>query len=1044
MKVFQTWLASLLVLLTTAVFAQLTPINNLGKIEDAQLAKRLNRLEVGRQFRDEKAICQYDEIKAELYANPAIKQQAELQEKQLQKAIRKMELQQAQGTYKADVYTIPVVFHVLHIGEAVGVGNNIPTDQIESAIEALNRDYRRTAADGGIAQGNGVDAEIEFCLASIDPNGDPHSGINRINANGVTNYQNVGIEESVNGETLKNLSKWPTEDYVNVWVVREIKDQGDVNSWSGGTLGYAYPVSSGSNQNPNTNPAFNEEDGIVVVNFSLGNDPNNTHTDWDLIFTRNRTLTHEMGHHLNLQHTFEGDACNESDCATEGDFVCDTPPTTQQTKCNTPACSGTQQVENYMDYTGETCADMFSQGQVNRMRAVLEGFSRSSLTVSAGCSPDVVTAEFSASPLVVVVGQDVQFTDLSESGTAVNDWDWDFGDGNSSTLENPIHSYGSVGLKSVTLTASNGINDDVITKTDYINVVPGANGVCDTLTNLVGDEKANLTGYNYPAGGYIPGHAKDIAGYAEQFVVQSGYQLTSFQVGVFIADFGNANSTVQFIVYGDNNGSPGSELKILEYKISDVEAGFFNVIELDQPLDVDGTFYIGMEYPDAVAGDTVLIACSQNRASGQNSAFVKTNTGVWASFTDGFSISVAMAIEPNLGKPATANIASFSPEVCKGEKVDFDASGSTNAGLYSWTFQNGTPSTSTSVKPSPKFNTSGTKTITLTVDNGCGLKDDVSKSITVNPAPTLQVSSDPADCGDANGSATVVATGGSTFDYSWSNGGTTATIADVAAGSYFVIVENEFNCMTEKPVTVEEIMPDFTVETEPATCEEANGSATVVHTVSGAYTYEWIGTTSSASSISNVPGGSYSILVGLATCEELRDVTVDNVGEVPTVDIRVQSGEVNFTTSGNSGDTYLWNFGDGGSATDQNPTHTYTAIGTYPVTVVVTNSNGCSATSDILSIEIDRTTGIQHVYGGGANLVTVIPNPNRGNFVVELSNEAQSNTTIRLLSPIGKVILDKTVTANQTAINVVGIAAGVYYLQVSNGDKVTTTKVEIT
>src|SRR5690606_16017528 len=100
----------------------------------------------------------------------------------------------------------------------------------------------------------------------------------------------------------------------------------------------------------------------------------------------NRTTTHELGHGLNLYHTFQGGNCNESNCSTQGDRVCDTPPTTSNSNCNSPACGGTQQVENYLDYTSQTCKDMFTAGQKDRMRAALMG-ARSNLLNSQACVP---------------------------------------------------------------------------------------------------------------------------------------------------------------------------------------------------------------------------------------------------------------------------------------------------------------------------------------------------------------------------------------------------------------------------------------------------------------------------------------------------------------------------------------------------------------------------------------------------------------------------------------------------------------------------------
>lgn len=280
------------------------------------------------------------------------------------------------------VYTIPVVFHVIHKGENIGTGTNISDAQLMSCIDALNRDYRRTNADGGIAQGAGPDTEIQFCLASVNPSGNPHSGINRVNGTGVSQYSSQGIIGS-NELAVKNLSRWDNRYYLNIWVVSEIDNNGaDVANpanFFGGTLGYAYLP---------TNPVtWNSDlDGIVAINLCVGNDPNqsNNYRLWPWGGLTNRTITHEVGHFLDLEHTFEGGSCSESNCATQGDEICDTPPTINGSDCNSPACTNTI-VENYMDYTGEECQDMFTAGQSSRMRAALAGV-RNLLVNTSNCS----------------------------------------------------------------------------------------------------------------------------------------------------------------------------------------------------------------------------------------------------------------------------------------------------------------------------------------------------------------------------------------------------------------------------------------------------------------------------------------------------------------------------------------------------------------------------------------------------------------------------------------------------------------------------------
>ena len=110
-----------------------------------------------------------------------------------------------------EIYLVPVVVHVIHLGEAEGTGTNISTAQINSSIDALNRDFRMLPDDGGIGQGAGVDTKIQFCL----------KGINRVLGTSVSGYSSSGITNS-NETSVKALSIWDNCCYINVWSVSEI------------------------------------------------------------------------------------------------------------------------------------------------------------------------------------------------------------------------------------------------------------------------------------------------------------------------------------------------------------------------------------------------------------------------------------------------------------------------------------------------------------------------------------------------------------------------------------------------------------------------------------------------------------------------------------------------------------------------------------------------------------------------------------------------------------------------------------------------------
>ena len=241
---------------------------------------------------------------------------------------------------------IPVVFHVIHTGAPYGQQENITDEQIQSAVVALNEDF-------GNASGEGFDTGISFVLACRDPSGDPTNGILRVDGSAVAGYGSQGIAHagSANGADegdVKSLSTWPTESYINVWVVSEIND----NDGGGGVQAYAaIGVSGGAS------------DGVTIMHNLVGTVGTLKATDG-----LNKTMAHEFGHHLNLLHTFNDTySCQpESNCQVQGDGVCDTPPTVENGGCNSPNCPGAL-IENLMDYTPNSCKTGFTQGQSDRM-----------------------------------------------------------------------------------------------------------------------------------------------------------------------------------------------------------------------------------------------------------------------------------------------------------------------------------------------------------------------------------------------------------------------------------------------------------------------------------------------------------------------------------------------------------------------------------------------------------------------------------------------------------------------------------------------------
>jgi hypothetical protein len=226
---------------------------------------------------------------------------------------------------------------------------NISDDQILTQIHGLNRNYRRRNFDWvktpSVWSGLATDAKIKFALATTDPDGKPTDGITRTK----TNRTSFADDDSVKDATKGGANGWPSDRYLNLWVC----------ALGGGLLGYA--------QFPG-GPAAT--DGVVIQNTAFGK-YGSAVAPFDLA----RTAVHEVGHWLNLHHIW-GDT---ADCS-GSDLVADTPtqqhpnfgkPTFPHVSCgNGP---NGDMFMNFMDYVDDDTMVMFTAGQVERMRATLDG-----------------------------------------------------------------------------------------------------------------------------------------------------------------------------------------------------------------------------------------------------------------------------------------------------------------------------------------------------------------------------------------------------------------------------------------------------------------------------------------------------------------------------------------------------------------------------------------------------------------------------------------------------------------------------------------------
>jgi PKD repeat protein len=324
------------------------------------------------------------------------------------------------------VVTLPVVVHIIHNNGP----ENISDAQVLQGIQHLNQAFANIAPYDPT---DGVDCQIQFCLARRDPSGNATNGITR----NVSTFTNMNMD--TDDLTVKNLNRWNPLCYINIWLVNEICSSGGC-----GVAGYAYfPSAHGS-----------AVDGIMQEARWFGSNSGNSVVQ-----------IHEMGHYLGLYHTFQG-GCTNNNCLTDGDRVCDTPPdgTTAAVgcsgvinSCTTDAQSGFATDQNdltrdYMDYGSIQCFSLFTQGQADRMNWHITNV-RSSLLNCMSCSdpcPAPVTANFTSPGATVNAGTNFTFTNSSANATS---YEWYVNGALTSTAVNFNFTFAAIGSYTIKLIA---------------------------------------------------------------------------------------------------------------------------------------------------------------------------------------------------------------------------------------------------------------------------------------------------------------------------------------------------------------------------------------------------------------------------------------------------------------------------------------------------------------------------------------------------------------------------------------------------------------
>jgi len=365
----------------------------------------------------------------------------------------------------ASRFVIPCVVHVVYSRPA----DSVSYAQIYSAFEDLYLDFRHVPQTRSYG-GGGIDSKIEFTLASLDPGGKPTTGIvyYRVSRDKAVISLGGGGNEELKIETAPS---WNTTRYFNIWLVDSI---------AGGVHAYAqFPFSYFDGRG-------NLTDGVVLQNKYFGR----IGTGEGYTFHS----AHEVGHCLNLFHTFQGE-CSNARCDRDGDRMCDTPPMRlagqgqwQDATVRNNSCSDASGAYdypdpslNYMNYAFPMNAlNVFSKDQVKEFQDVMEnqdyphrfGLWQPTNLRRTGAGLNMKpSANFWSPDRNVCTGQEVRFSDYSMAMPIR--WEWEFPGGTpaTSTEASPVVTYSKAGKYAVKLKVWNegGLTDSVF-KAGYITV----------------------------------------------------------------------------------------------------------------------------------------------------------------------------------------------------------------------------------------------------------------------------------------------------------------------------------------------------------------------------------------------------------------------------------------------------------------------------------------------------------------------------------------------------------------------------------------------
>ncbi len=569
--------------------------------------------------------------------------------------------------------------------------------------------------------------------------------------------------------------------------------------------------------------------------------------------------------------------------------------------------------------------------------------------ISIPCEP--LTADFTSAQ--GATKYDYDFTDASTGD--IETWAWDFGDGNSSSLEDPSHTYASIGTYTVELTVTDSCgNTESTTETITID--------CDALTADFTSAQG-ATKYDYD---FTDASSGDIETWAWDFGDGNSSALedpshTYASIGTYTVELtvtdscGNTQSTTETITIdcdpltadiGSAQGATNLDYDFTSNGTGDVETwawdfGDGNSSSVEDP-----------SHSYAMAG-TYTVTLTVTDSCG--------NTA-----TDNITVTAGIICDPLAASfTSTQGATKYDYDFTNTSTGSIDVSATSTA--FDWDFGDG--NTSTAQNPTHTYTSIGTYTVTFTVTDSCGNTETATETITIDCDPLT------ASIGSAQGATnldydfTDQSTGDvETWEWDFGDGSPVSNLEDPShtyalGGAYTVTLTVTDSCgntatddiLVNAGTTCGPLTASFTT-TPGATKFDfsfENTSTGSIDTTGASVAFSWDfgdGNTSSAQD----PNHTYSSIGTYTVTFTVTDSCGNTETATETVTVDCDPLDASFTsaqgataldrdfTDASSGDveTWAWDFGDGNNSSAENPSHTYALAGNYTVTLIVTDSCG--------------------------------------------------------------------------------------------------------